>query len=88
MFAMIRWAFLCFLAVMAGVAAVSIPLGERTLAERLRDLASDVEVEGLAAKAAKKALVKLADEESPVEDLREEDREALEALIETRTGGR
>lgn len=86
MFAMIRWAFLCFLAVMAGVAAVSIPLGEKTIAERVRDLASGVEVEGLASKAAKKALVKLADEEAdPAEEITEEDREALEALIETRT---
>lgn len=86
MFAMIRWAFLCFLAVMAGVAAVSIPLGERTLAERLRDLATDVEVEGIAAKAAKKALVKLADEGAPpAEEITDEDREALEALLEKRT---
>ncbi|HLV61124.1 MAG TPA: hypothetical protein VKY51_06960 [Fredinandcohnia sp.] len=89
MFALIRWAFLCFLAVVAGVVAVSIPIGERTLAERIRDLAADVQVENLASQAAKKALAKLAEDEAPpAEDLTDEDREALEAILEKRADER
>lgn len=88
MFALIRWSFLCFLAVLAGVAAVSIPLGEKTVAERLRDLASGVEVEALASKAAKKALDRLGEEEAPPKDeITDEDRQALEALLGERAGG-
>lgn len=90
MFALIRWSFLCFLAVLAGVAAVSIPLGEKTVAERLRDLASGVEVEALASEAAKKALDRLGEKEEeapPQDELTDEDRQALEALLGERTGG-
>lgn len=90
MFALIRWSFLCFLAVLAGVAAVSIPLGEKTVAERIGDLVSRAEVDALASKAAKEALVRLseADGESPPQDeLTDEDREALEALLDERAGG-
>lgn len=89
MFALIRWAFLCFLAVLAGVAAVSIPLGEKTLAERLRDLAEGAEVERVAAEAAKKALARIAEEEPlPSDEITDEDRKALERLIGERTGAR
>lgn len=89
MFALIRWAFLCFLAVLAGVAAVSIPLGEKTLAERLRDLAEGAEVERVAAETAKKALARIAEEEPPPSDeITDEDRKALERLIGERTGAR
>lgn len=89
MFALIRWAFLCFLAVLAGVAAVSIPLGEKTLAERLRDLAEGAEVERVAVEAAKKALARIGEEEPPPSDeITDEDRKALERLIGERTGAR
>jgi|GEM_PF-2318107 len=89
MFALIRWAFLCFLAVVAGIAAVSIPLGGKTLAERLRDLAEGAEVERVAAEAAKKALARIAENEpSPADEITEEDRKALERLLGERTGAR
>lgn len=89
MFALIRWAFLCFLAVLAGVAAVSIPLGGKTIAEHIRGLASDVEVDRLAAQAARKALGRLGEEETPpADELTEEDRQALERLLGERAGAR
>lgn len=86
MFALIRWSFLCLLAILAGVAAVSIPLGEKTVAERIRELASGMEVDALASKAAKKALVRLSEKDTPEEELTDEDRRALEALLDERTG--
>jgi hypothetical protein len=80
MFALIRLVFLSCLAVFAGVAAVSIPVMGKTVAEHVRGWAGPIIEEWAASNAGDKPRLRVADL-PPAEELTDEDRQALERLL-------
>lgn len=86
MFALIRLVFLSCLAICAGVAAVSIPVLGKTVAEHVRDWATPFLDEWASANG-DRPRVRIADL-PPAEELTEEDRQALERLLGDRAAAR
>ena len=86
MWGLFKFLFLCAVATAAGIAAVSIPVGDRTPAEHLRALFEEGEAAPAPAPAATEKRVmrerrRQAAARPPAEEPTQEDRAALERLI-------
>lgn len=86
MFALIRLAFLSCLAVLAGVAAVSLPVMGKTVAEHVHDLAAPY-LDDLARKARDLPAPGLGGAPS-LDEITDEDRMALDRILGDRAGER
>jgi len=91
MWSLAKFVFLCLIAAAVGLAAVSVPVGDRTVADRVRALVeahAPREEPKVAAPAPRRAPSRgavLAGDRPPADDHSDEDRAALERLIEQRT---
>lgn len=91
MWSLAKFVFLCVVAAAVGLAAVSVPIGDKTAAEHLRALVEahapreEPKVAVPAPRPAPSRGAALAGDRPPADDHSDDDRAALERLIEKRT---